>query len=210
MPRVTSLRVLPAVCVVALTACATGGRPHPFPAPSSPPSSEASPAPAGASAPTPQGPDVQPSPGPGTQPAAVPGAEAGARPLGPAVAELARSLVGAPYRNGGSDPSGFDCSGLVQYVFAQAGIAVPRQVLEQYDAGRAVDAKDLQAGDLVFFYMGSDSRPSHVGILIRPGVFLHAPSSRGIVRVEQLDLPYWRSRLAGARRIDPGFAATVR
>ena len=61
------------------------------------------------------------------------------------------SLRGAPYRNGGSDPAGFDCSGFVRYVFGQNGVAVPRTVTEQFRAGRQVHDKQLEAGDLVFF-----------------------------------------------------------
>ncbi len=178
-------RLLPAILVLALAACASGGRPHPFPSP--PPA----PAP-----PPPETPAVPP-----TSVDAAPTPVASSLSLGAVVVDLSRTLVGAPYRNGGADPSGFDCSGLVQYVFAQAGVAVPRQVFEQFEAGRPVEASDLQPGDLVFFLTDSDARPSHVGIFIRPGVFLHAPSSRGIVRVEQLDAPYWRKRYAGARRI---------
>ena len=112
----------------------------------------------------------------------------------------ALSLRGAPYRDGGSDPSGFDCSGFVTYVFAQRGVFVPRTVSDQYQFGRRVDPTALEAGDLVFFTTTAPG-PSHVGIAISGGEFVHAPSSAGVVRVEQLGSTYWASRLLGARRV---------
>lgn len=112
----------------------------------------------------------------------------------------ARSLVGAPYRNGGADPDGFDCSGFVQYVFARLGVAIPRSVREQAAAGEHVERDDLREGDLVFFAI--DGRTiSHVGIVVSAGTFVHAPSSRGRVREEPLEAAYWRSRLADGRRV---------
>ena len=92
----------------------------------------------------------------------------------------------APYRNGGSDPGGFDCSGFVWYVFAQHGIAVPRTVAEQFRVGTSVDPIDLQPGDLVFFNTTGRPGPSHVGISIGGDEFVHAPSRAGEVRVERL------------------------
>jgi cell wall-associated NlpC family hydrolase len=117
------------------------------------------------------------------------------------VSGTALGLRGAPYRNGGADPSsGFDCSGLVWYVFAQHGLALPRTVEEQYRIGGSVQTVDLRAGDLVFF---STTAPgaSHVGIVIGGDAFVHAPSSNGVVRVERLSASYWASRFVGARRI---------
>ena len=75
---------------------------------------------------------------------------------------------------------------------AAHGIAVPRTVAEQFQAGRSVRAKDLQPGDLVFFET-SGGPASHVGIVVGGDEFVHAPSSRGQVRVEQLAAPYWAS-----------------
>jgi cell wall-associated NlpC family hydrolase len=122
---------------------------------------------------------------------------------GQAVADLALDFRGTPYRSGGADPSGFDCSGLVQYVFARRGLAVPRLVSEQFVAGRSVDRPAIAPGDLVFFRI--DSRDvSHVGIAVGSGAFVHAPKSDGIVRVESLEAPYWSARYAGARRIEGG------
>ena len=107
---------------------------------------------------------------------------------------------GVPYRNGGSDPSGFDCSGFVQYVFARVGTLLPREVRDQVRAGREVDRDEVAAGDLLFFETVSRGA-SHVGLAIAPGQFVHAPSSRGVVRVERYDGSYWASRFVGARRV---------
>ena len=103
--------------------------------------------------------------------------------------------------NGGSDPSrGFDCSGFVQWVFAQHGTALPREVRDQYGEGKRIGRKDVEAGDLVFFETVSRG-PSHVGIALGTGEFVHAPSSRGVVRIEPYTSGYWASRWVGARRI---------
>jgi cell wall-associated NlpC family hydrolase len=127
------------------------------------------------------------------------------RPVSPqeaeAVVQAALAFRGVPYRNGGSDPrSGFDCSGLVQYVYAQAGVGLPRETRYQYLTGREVERDDLEAGDLVFFRTVADGA-SHVGIAIDRDLFVHAPSSRGVVRVERLEADYWRRRYLGARRL---------
>jgi len=116
------------------------------------------------------------------------------------VTGTALNLRGAPYRNGGSDPSGFDCSGFVQYVFGQNGVPVPRSVTEQFRAGRQVDTPRMEAGDLVFFTTVS-AGASHVGIAIGGDEFVHAPSGAGKVRVERLSAPYWSTRFVGARRV---------
>jgi cell wall-associated NlpC family hydrolase len=119
---------------------------------------------------------------------------------GQAVADLALDFSGTPYKSGGADPSGFDCSGLVQYVFARQGFAVPRLVSEQFAAGRPVDRPRIAPGDLVFFRI--DGRDvSHVGIAVGSTAFVHAPKANGIVRVESLDAAYWSERYAGARRV---------
>jgi cell wall-associated NlpC family hydrolase len=114
-----------------------------------------------------------------------------------ALTGTALALRGVPYRNGGADPSGFDCSGFVWYVFSQHGILVPRTVPEQFRSGRAVSGQP-QAGDLVFFR--TTTGPSHVGIALGGDAFVHAPSSTGVVRVERLSASYWSRRFLGARR----------
>ena len=119
----------------------------------------------------------------------------------PPVVATALTLRGTPYRNGGSSPSeGFDCSGFVQWVFAQHGTSLPRDVKQQFDEGKKIDAGDLKAGDLVFFHTVTKG-PSHVGIAISGEEFVHAPSSRGVVRVERISSDYWSKRWIGARRI---------
>ncbi len=128
------------------------------------------------------------------------GKDAGAGPIAYSVTSTALSLRGAPYRNGGSDPTGFDCSGFVRYVFSQHGVTVPRTVTDQYRAGRQVDGQQLEPGDLVFFATVAPGA-SHVGIAIGGDEFVHAPSSTGEVRVERLSAPYWSTRFVGARRV---------
>ena len=119
---------------------------------------------------------------------------------GYAIAGTALELRGIPYRDGGSDPSGFDCSGFVEYVFGQHGIAVPRTVTDLYRSGRDVSSNDLQPGDLVFFSTSAPG-PTHVGMAIGGDEFVHAPSSAGVVRVERLSGRYWAPRFIGARRV---------
>ena len=121
-------------------------------------------------------------------------------PTGSAIADLAVSFLGTPYRTGGATPAGFDCSGLVEYVFARNGIAMPRTVAEQYHVGQRIRRADLEPGDLVFFHTVSRGA-SHVGIWLGGDDFVHAPSGSGEVRVEHLSAHYWTSRYVGARRI---------
>lgn len=112
-------------------------------------------------------------------------------------------FLGTPYRLGGTDPvEGFDCSGLVQYVYAYYGIAVPRDVRSQYLAGlKEVD--EILPGDLLFF--ATEQRDaSHVALAINSRQFVHAPNSRGVVRVENLSSGYWNKRYLGARRVLDG------
>lgn len=117
----------------------------------------------------------------------------------------AMSLVGIHYRRGGSSPEhGLDCSGLVRYVFRQAnGTELPRTSAEISRVGQPVDKKDLQPGDLVFFDTLKRAF-SHVGIYLGDNKFIHAPSSGGAVRIESMDLSYWKARFNGARRIVEG------
>ena len=141
----------------------------------------------------------RPFPTPGASRAA---AEPGGKLTVPAseLVGTALALRGTPYRNGGAGLDGFDCSGFVHYVFAQHGLGMPRTVADQYDVGRKIKARDLQAGDLVFFRT-SGRDVSHVGIALGDDAFVHAPSSHGVVRVEMISAKYWMSRFVGARRV---------
>ena len=142
-----------------------------------------------------------PRPFPGPRPTASGSRVAtDARPVpGTAVTETALALRGIPYRNGGADLNGFDCSGFVWYVFAQHGLAMPRTVAEQYEVGGKVTLEAVQPGDLVFFRTAGRG-VSHVGIALGDGDFVHAPSSTGVVRIERLSASYWSERYLGARR----------
>lgn len=114
----------------------------------------------------------------------------------------ALSLRGTPYRNGGSDPAGFDCSGFTQYVFARYGVPLGRGVRDQFQQGQTVDANELAPGDLLFFST-TDPGASHVAIAVGGDEFVHAPSSSGVVRVEHLRSTYWSQRFVGIRRVTP-------
>jgi len=115
----------------------------------------------------------------------------------------ALGLVGTPYRYGGNTPaSGFDCSGLVGYVFrSEAGVSLPRTAfrISQIDAP-PVNRDQLESGDLVFFH-GRGRRVTHVGIYVGKNRFVHAPNRGGTVRLDSLNSPYWRSHYSGARRV---------
>lgn len=140
------------------------------------------------------------SPPPTVSPDAPVGTSGSAPATGYAIAGTALGLRGSPYRNGGTDPSGFDCSGFIWFVFAQHGIGVPRTVGEQFQLGVGVSADALEPGDLLFFSTDA-AGASHVGLAIGGDEFVHAPSSRGIVRVERLTASYWAARYVGARRL---------
>jgi cell wall-associated NlpC family hydrolase len=113
--------------------------------------------------------------------------------------DTAASMLGQPYRFGGAAPGGFDCSGLVVYAAAGAGIHVPRTAHEQLGFGRPIARGELQAGDLVFMHLAH--KELHVGIAIDGERFIHAPSTGGHVRIDSLAAsPYARGYL-GARRI---------
>jgi cell wall-associated NlpC family hydrolase len=180
-------------------ACAsTGAVPRPFPTPGG--SAARVPAPEPAPAAPPESLPVQ-APIPSPRPAPDPAPPLHSALDGYALAGTALALRGTPYRNGGTDPSGFDCSGFTQYVFAQYGVNLPREVREQYRVGTPVNPEDLVAGDVVFFAT-TDPGPSHVAIVIGGDQFVHAPSSTGVVRVEHLSSSYWAPRYLGARRMN--------
>jgi cell wall-associated NlpC family hydrolase len=169
-----------AAAIAASSCASSGARPQPFPTP--PPVAEGLPQPEAPDAPAP--PDAS-----------------FAHHDGYAIASAALRLQGVPYRAGGSDLRGFDCSGLVQYVLAQYGVAVPRVVRDQYELGIRVRLDELAPGDLVFFTT-EGRHVSHVGIAIGGDRFVHAPNARGTVRVDSLATGYWGERVAGARRVE--------
>ncbi len=109
-------------------------------------------------------------------------------------------LVGTPYRHGGNTPDGgFDCSGLIRYVYKTgAGVTAPRTVSMLADWGQAVPAEALQTGDLVVFTLGGSA--SHAGIYVGDGRFVHAPSTGGEVRLDQLASRYWSRQQVAFRR----------
>ncbi len=115
---------------------------------------------------------------------------------------MALSYLGVPYVYGGSSPSGFDCSGFVSYVFAQAGIHLPRTADDQYLVGRPVSRENLRTGDLVFF-VDDSGELSHVGMYLKDGEFIHASTSTGI-DFDSLHRDWRREHYLGARRIVTG------
>jgi cell wall-associated NlpC family hydrolase len=127
-------------------------------------------------------------------------------PVDPAAANAvlmrAISLVGTPYRYGGNTPEGgFDCSGLVNYVFRDMlDLQLPRtsRALADYQGPR-IPPERLATADLVFF--GRGGSVTHVGIYVGEGRFVHAPTSGGTVRLDRLDGHYWRDHYSGARRV---------
>ncbi len=113
------------------------------------------------------------------------------------IVTAALSQLGTPYRWGGASPGqGFDCSGLVLYTHDAAGIRVPRIAAEQFNAARTIGTAHAKPGDLVFFKLGPADY--HVGILVEPDRFVHAPRSGKDVRLAALNSPYWSSRFLGA------------
>ena len=115
-------------------------------------------------------------------------------------ASLARKQVGVPYRYGGSSPSGFDCSGLVQYVYGKLGVNLPRKSREMAGVGQQVPVHALLPGDLVFFRINRNS-VSHVGIYIGNDKFVHATKSGHPVRNDSITNPWWRERFVVGRRL---------
>jgi cell wall-associated NlpC family hydrolase len=109
-------------------------------------------------------------------------------------------MVGRPYRYGGSTPAGFDCSGLVQFSYRQAGVSIPRSTDDQLRATSRIRMSALRRGDLLFFDE-EGKKKSHVGIYLGDGRFVHAPSSGKHVRTDRLDAAYWKKHLSEARRI---------
>lgn len=172
--------VLAATAIVTSGCASTGAVPRPFPVPTV----------AGTADDLPEHPTERD----------VPAAPAAVVPPPETVLATALDLVGSPYRNGGANPEGFDCSGFTQWVFGRHGILLPRETRDQFSTGIEIDALDVSAGDLVFFSTVAPGA-SHVGIALDADRFVHAPSSRGVVRIERRSGPYWSRRFVGARRL---------
>jgi cell wall-associated NlpC family hydrolase len=122
--------------------------------------------------------------------------------------ELARAQTGMPYVWGGASPeSSFDCSGLVQWAFGQAGVRLPRTAQQQHDATARVPVEALQPGDLLFFahtYAGSHEPITHVGIYVGDGRMLNAPVEGDVVREMPAFTGFWGRHFAGAGRVASG------
>ena len=130
---------------------------------------------------------------------AMPEVSRGSNYISRRVIQNSMEYIGVPYVFGGTTPSGFDCSGYVRFVFASAGIYLPRMADEQYEVGIPVSSSEMVPGDLVFFST-YEYGPSHVGIYLGDGNFINASSSRG-VSIDSLYSSYWGSCYIGARRV---------
>jgi cell wall-associated NlpC family hydrolase len=129
----------------------------------------------------------------------IAGAPAG---LGPRAVALAEGRLGTPYRWGGAAPGGFDCSGLVYWVYRSLGITLPRVAEDQGRVGVPVAMGDLRPGDVVFF-ADSSGYVHHEGIYIGGARMIHAPQTGDVVKVERIDSGYYARQYAGARRFSP-------
>jgi peptidoglycan DL-endopeptidase CwlO len=122
--------------------------------------------------------------------------------------QVARRYLGVPYVFGGSNPAiGLDCSGLVQLVFHQLGVALPRTAQLQYDATPRVTQAELQPGDLVFFartYADPHDWVTHVGIYIGDGLQINAPTEGQVVSIQPVFSGFWGAHYAGAGRVRGG------
>lgn len=121
---------------------------------------------------------------------------------GQQIADYAKKFLGLKYVWGGNDlNSGVDCSGLVQQVYKNFGISVPRVTYDQIGVGKAIKMNELQAGDLVFFDYGGKAGPDHVGIYLGDGKFIEAPKPGGKIQITSLKSGYYQDSFAGARRV---------
>lgn len=119
--------------------------------------------------------------------------------VGVRAAEHALRMVGVPYRYGGNNPRGFDCSGLVQYSYSRAGARLPRSTQAQLAHSHPISRRHLRRGDLLFFDQDG-KRASHVAIYLGDDRFVHAPSRGKSVYVADFTDPYWRRHFHEARR----------
>lgn len=118
------------------------------------------------------------------------------------VVKTAYSQMGKQYRSGGASPQkGFDCSGLIWWAYRQHGVKVPRITTEQARSGQPVPKTRPRAGDIVVFRTGNSPRGLHTGIYAGGGSFIHSPRKGERVRMESLNIPYWKSKLIAVRRV---------
>jgi cell wall-associated NlpC family hydrolase len=179
-----------AAAAVTPTASPLLNAPAADPPQAAPPAVPATPAP---TPPTSPAPPAAPAPAPAPPPPVI--SPAPAPPTHADAASIAAHYLGVPYVWGGSSPAGFDCSGLVTYVYSQLGVSLPHYTVAQWNATTPIPASDLQPGDLVFF-----DGLGHVGIYIGAGQFIHAPHTGTVVQIAGLS-GYWAAHLDGARRV---------
>ncbi|MEK4128718.1 C40 family peptidase [Solibacillus sp. FSL W8-0474] len=115
--------------------------------------------------------------------------------------EISSKYIGVRYSYGGTSAKGFDCSGYVRHVFKELGItSLERTSSDMYNQGTSVKKSELEPGDLVFFNT-SGKRVSHVGIYIGSGKFIHASTSKGVIKTSINDKYYWGNKYVGAKRV---------
>jgi NlpC/P60 family/SbsC C-terminal domain len=115
------------------------------------------------------------------------------------VVQTSKQYIGVPYKYGGTTPSGFDCSGYIQYVFKKVGVQLPRTAADMYHSKKLESVKTPQPGDIVFFETYKPG-PSHVGLYLGNKQFIHASTSYGVT-VTSMNKSYWTSRYLGAKRL---------
>lgn len=119
------------------------------------------------------------------------------------VVATALAQVGEPYEYGGETPDGFDCSGLAQYVYAHAGVRLPRTTADQWHAGRHVSLGDARPGDLLFYRVSHNWSGLHVGIYVGDGRMVHASTSLDQVHVSDIGSAFWRRHFLSAVQVLP-------
>ena len=123
-----------------------------------------------------------------------------------ALVKEANALLGSPYKYGGNNPSGFDCSGFTSYVYSKAlNIKLNRSSNDQSRMGKKVKISDLEPGDLIFFKLNPDSKINHVSLVsANKGdqlIVIHSTTSRGVIKQDVMASQYWKSRMVFAKRI---------